>query len=436
MKARILLAILTTVLCVGSVQAQRYSKDDPSNYTAPYGVVFSKDKTVLIHCPAGFEGDEMEYDIPEGVTTIAEGAFQGCGELVYIYIPASVKTIGARAFYKCGSLGFVDIANPNPPAIDKSVFEGIGNTLKLADWMLSSEDDTKLTLGVPKGALARYKAAPGWKDAFEKFKEIEFEAPAAQPAASAPQTRDTYVPFASAGVKCTPGQLGALLKIEAERDPVAERMKELGIGSSLLKEKSAPKPRPLSELKQIHIDGSMDARDFRFLRENCRNLRDIFFGDDFTVAAYSGTEGLASGEYRDYPANALPDKAFMGMSELGMFMIPKQITTIMSYACYGCRFMYLSNSVTAIGDYAFGMTSCLRFDFPAAVTRIGNGVLDGCGKLEYVAAFGKIPPKIDGSLGSIDYDKIKLVVPKGTLKLYKKAPGWKKFKNIVESKVF
>ena len=37
--------------------------------------------------------------IPEGVTTIKEGAFNGCTKLASVTIPASVTTIGKNAFY-------------------------------------------------------------------------------------------------------------------------------------------------------------------------------------------------------------------------------------------------------------------------------------------------------------------------------------------------
>ena len=69
------------------------------------GVLYNKDKSVLMLLPPAFEG---EYIIPDGVTEIANhaigGASAGCSNVTKIVIPASVTRIGYGMFYGCDNL--------------------------------------------------------------------------------------------------------------------------------------------------------------------------------------------------------------------------------------------------------------------------------------------------------------------------------------------
>lgn len=65
------------------------------------GVLFDKQKTVLLHCPAGKSGI---YTVPAGVTRIDRWAFGNCMKLTGIAMPASVTEIGDRVFSGCTGL--------------------------------------------------------------------------------------------------------------------------------------------------------------------------------------------------------------------------------------------------------------------------------------------------------------------------------------------
>jgi hypothetical protein len=67
--------------------------ENPS-YTSVDGVLFSKDKTVLVSYPAG---KGTVYTIPDGVTTIAPYACDNC-QLEQVIFPASLGVIGKSAF--------------------------------------------------------------------------------------------------------------------------------------------------------------------------------------------------------------------------------------------------------------------------------------------------------------------------------------------------
>ena len=72
------------------------------------GVLFSKDKTILIKYPQGKQGD---YIIPDSVTEIDDFAFYKCAGIKKIVIPNSVTVIGDYAFAYCVSLTSIDIPN-------------------------------------------------------------------------------------------------------------------------------------------------------------------------------------------------------------------------------------------------------------------------------------------------------------------------------------
>ncbi len=69
------------------------ASDNPY-YSSMDGVLFNKDKTVLISFPEGREG---EYIVPNSVTSIANAAFFWC-HLQNITIPNTIITIGSSAF--------------------------------------------------------------------------------------------------------------------------------------------------------------------------------------------------------------------------------------------------------------------------------------------------------------------------------------------------
>ncbi len=76
------------------------------NYTSVDGVLFSKDMMVLYKHPGGKSGS---YQVPSGVTSIAENAFAVCESLTSVTIPESVTSIGEGAFAECSSLTSVTI---------------------------------------------------------------------------------------------------------------------------------------------------------------------------------------------------------------------------------------------------------------------------------------------------------------------------------------
>ena len=77
------------------------------NYVDEEGILFNKDKNLLITYPASKEG--KSYEISSITTSIENGAFSNCSSLTSITIPDSVTSIGGSAFSNCINLTNITI---------------------------------------------------------------------------------------------------------------------------------------------------------------------------------------------------------------------------------------------------------------------------------------------------------------------------------------
>ena len=94
-------------------------------YCSVDGILFNKDKTLLIKYPA--KKPEISYVIPGSVTKIEKGAFD-CNEIIkQVTIPENVTSIGSMAFNLCSALEQVNIPE-GVNFIGNSAFYGSGIT--------------------------------------------------------------------------------------------------------------------------------------------------------------------------------------------------------------------------------------------------------------------------------------------------------------------
>jgi len=138
-----------------------YINVDSNNlsYCSVDGILFSKDKTVLIQYPVG--NTTAEYTIPNSVTTIGSSAFSACGNLTSIIIPNSVTIIEYLAFYGCSGLTSVTMGN-SVTGIGESAFEGcssltsitIPNSVTSIDWSAFSNCSSLTSFDIPNSVTS------------------------------------------------------------------------------------------------------------------------------------------------------------------------------------------------------------------------------------------------------------------------------------------
>ena len=91
---------------------------DNQSFSSYDGVLYNKDKTLLIAYPAA---KTTSFSVPDSVNEIGQGAFAHCSGLTSFIIPNSVSAIGHEAFSYCTNLKSVSIS-AGVASIDGSVF--------------------------------------------------------------------------------------------------------------------------------------------------------------------------------------------------------------------------------------------------------------------------------------------------------------------------
>ncbi|MEI6754116.1 MAG: leucine-rich repeat protein [Paludibacter sp.] len=405
-------------------------------------------------------------DIPSSVTTIGSGAFNGCSNLKSITFPSSVISIGSSAFSSC--TGLISIyANSSP--ID----------LSLSSTVFGSANKTTCILYVPYKAKVLYAVANQWKD-FTNIVEstqgfllrsnsVNLPADAGsstlnitanvQWTASSDQTWLTVSPSSGIGdntftltYQTNSSNIIRTAKIFVSANGITSQVisvSQIGVAKSIDITAgtlaTALTSTELDGIVDLTITGTIDARDFKTMRDNIPNLAKLDLSK-VTIAAYTGTEGTLNNNISyTYPENTFPDYAFFNTVtgskvSLTSVIIPSSATSIGYYALVGCTglsgTLNIPSNVTSIGYSAF--SNCIGINsiiIPKSVTSIGSSAFSNCVGMTSIYAYSTIP--IDISLMSNVFNGVNkatctLYVPKGSISEYQAANQWQDFAEIIE----
>jgi hypothetical protein len=438
--------------------------NDNPNYSSIDGILFNKDQTRLIMCPDFKTGI---YSIPSTVETIVNRAFFSCYTLTSIIIPSSVKVIGYEAFSRCSGLQSIVTRSKTPVALSSDWYSG---AYKVFDGV----NKFSCSLYVPYYAGALYSAAAQWKEFTNIIEASEGFMPAKTSASLGASAGSIATIDLKANVNWTTssdqpwltvtpsgGTGNAVLKFSATANTsTSERTAKVtisaeGVESEVIIITQSLKvavtagglhdafTASLNSLTCLEISGTIDARDFKTMRDEMPLLSQIDISDA-TIVGYIGTEGTSPYGNTSYPANAIPDYAFMdatwnGKATLASIVLPKSLNSIGTYSfrlCTGLKAIAIPSSVISIKDAAFNLCSGLNtVIIPSLVASIGNFAFYGCTGLGSIYAFPGTPVNLNSS-STVFYDvnksTCKLFVPLGTATAYSAANQWKDFTNIIE----
>lgn len=140
-------------------------------FSSDNGVLFNKAKTKLIQYPVG--KTDVEYTVPEGVTTIGDYSFFSCVNLNNIKMPRELKTIEKGAFKECTDLDNVEIPK-GATYIGGQAFHGCGGLNQI----VISETVTNIDMDAFNGCdnLTIYGIANSYAEKYANENGINFSA--------------------------------------------------------------------------------------------------------------------------------------------------------------------------------------------------------------------------------------------------------------------
>ena len=300
-----------------------------ANYSSIGGVLFNKDKSVIIRYPEGKE--ETTYTIPNSVTSIEDRAFYRCESLTSITISNNVTSIGESAFGYCRSL--ISIIIPNSVTIiENFAFD-------------TCENLTSIT-------IANSVTSIGYRAFFQcsNLTSINVDSNNAN--------------YSSIGGVLFNKDKSVILKY-----PIEKKQTTYTIPNSVtsIGEEAFHSCRNLTSVTIPNSVTSIEKSAFW----NCRNLTSVTIPNSVT---------------------SIGESAFDTCSSLASITIPNGVTSIerRTFAiCSSLTSITIPNSVTSIGDNAFVTCSSLTSAIiPNSVTNIGIGAFENCDSLTIICKSG------------------------------------------------
>mgnify|MGYP004499889745 FL=1 len=337
-----------------------------THYSSIDGVLYNYTRDTLLQCP----GAKTSVTIPNGVTTIAAFAFDGCRSLTSVTIPNGVTSIGESAFTGCSNLTSVTIGN-GVHSIEWCAFQGcssltsitIPNSVTSISQFAFNGCSSLTSINVASGNT-HYSSTDG--ALYNYAQDTLILCPEAKSSINIPN-----------GVTCIKGYVF----------------------------------RNCIGLTSIPIPSSVTYIDVTAAFQGCDALTSINVASGNT--RYSSIDGVLYNHAQDSLLRCPPGKNSVSM--------PNSLTCIYRGAFSKCKNLTsitIPNSVRIIDEVAFNKCSNLT-----SVT-IGNGVntirwwaFVDCDSLSSIVSYATVPPQINRSAFP-SANNCRLTVPCGSLGAY------------------
>lgn len=382
--------------------------------------------------------------LPKLIQTIPNQCFYMCSSLSAVSIPFAVKTIGSNAFDGCTGLGSITVENPYPISLvnSLSVFNNVNKTScslyvpyltkqryaganQWNEFTTIVENPNGVFVSSDKVELA---PQPGSRGSVEIKANVSWTAVTGQswltiapPSGNGDNTltfttdnsQITSIRRATVTVSAT-GFASQTIEVVQNLLPKTVEITAGGLKPALTKVE-------LNSLTKLTITGTMDARDFKTIRDSMPLIENLDLSA-VDIAAYNGNEGTTSNSQVSYASKAIPDYAFFNPY---------------SYvAKTGLKTVLLPQNITKIGNSAFrSCTGLTTMNIPSTVNSIAYYAFYSCQGISSIYVNSGVPLEMgdNWSAFSFNNNNCTLYVPYASKSLYAAAVQWKNFTNIVES---
>ena len=436
------------------------------------------DGTLNSFAPAGL----TEYTIPNSVTTIGKYAFYGCSSLTSVTIGDSVTTIGEWAF--CGCTGEL-IVNCNIPSASDFLYGAfhdsnfttvtIGDSVTtIGDYAFSGcESLTSVTIPdsvTTIGDLAFYYCSSLTSvtipdsvttigdEAFGNCSSLDsvaigdsvttignsvFWGCSSLTSVTIPDSVTTIGEWAFYGCSSlTSLAIGdSVTTIGENAFYKCSSLTSVIIGDSVTTIGNSAF-WGCSSLTSVTIGDSVTEIGYGVFAE-CSNLREFngkYASGDGRCLIIDGTlNSFAPAGLTEYTipdsVTTIGDSAFGDCSSLTSVTIPNRVTTIGESAFFQCSSLTsvtIGNSVTTIGDYAFyDCYNITSVTIPDSVTTIGDSAFYSCSSLTSVYCKAVTPPAGGSLMFLYNASGRKIYVPTESVEAYKSAEYWSDYASSV-----
>ncbi|MBP1536298.1 MAG: leucine-rich repeat protein [Ruminococcus sp.] len=315
------------------------------NYTSVDGVLFNKDKTVLIKCPA----KKTSVTIPATVNTIKYYAFGDCAELKALNFPAGVEYIGNLK--NCKSLESITVDSNNK---NYSSDSGI----------LYNKKKTELII-CPKQKSGKVVIP----DTVEEIMASAFE--------NCKKITDVKLPASLKTVRDNAFNDCTAMKIDKmPNNLIAVSYKAFGNCTNL---KSADMPKTLNFLDVFAFDGCTNLTAINIDSENkTYQSQDGVVYTNNKTATYACPNGKTSVSLSG-GVKTIGNRSFSGCKKLKALVIPSGVESVGAYAfdrCSSVKSVALPNTVESLGMLSFyDCRSLEQITVPKEVKSIEYGAL-------------------------------------------------------------